>query len=40
MLKTLEFLELLGYYRRFIKNYAKETKPLNILLEKDVKFYW
>ena len=33
-----EFLGLSGYYRRFIKNYAKVTKPLNILLEKDVKF--
>ena len=35
-----EFLELSGYYRRFIKNYTMVTKPLNILLEKDVKLYW
>ena len=35
-----EFLGLSGYYRRFIKNYAKVTKPSNILLEKDVKFHW
>ena len=35
-----EFLGLSGYYRRFIKNYAKVLKPLNILLEKDVKLYW
>ena len=27
-----EFLGRSGYYRRFIKNYAKVTKPLNILL--------
>ena len=36
----LEFLGLSNYYRRFIKNYAKITKPLNILLEKDDKFIW
>ena len=35
-----EFLGLSNYYRRFIKNYAKITKPLNILLEKDEKFIW
>ena len=34
-----EFLGLSGYYRRFIKNYAEVTKPLNILLEKDVKLH-
>ena len=35
-----EFLGLSGYYRGFIKNHAKVPKPLNILLEKDVKFHW
>ena len=35
-----EFVGLSKYYRRFIKNYAKITEPLNILLEKDEKFIW
>ncbi|XP_034195041.2 uncharacterized protein LOC117611214 [Osmia lignaria lignaria] len=35
-----EFLELAGYYRRFIHNFAKIAKPLTILLQKDNKFFW
>ena len=35
-----EFLGLSGSYRRLIKNYAKVTKHLNILLEKVVKSHW
>lgn len=31
------FLGLLGYYRRFIKNFAKVTKPLTSCLKKDAK---
>jgi transposase InsO family protein len=34
------FLGLLGYYRRFIKDFAKITKPLTSLLKKDVNFQW
>ena len=34
------FLELTTYYRRFVENYAKISKPLVKLLEKDVEFQW
>jgi hypothetical protein len=34
------FLELAGYYRRFIEGFSKITKPMMQLLEKDKKFEW
>jgi hypothetical protein len=34
------FLGLAGYYRRFIPNISKVTKPMTKLLEKEVKFKW
>lgn len=34
------FLGLVGYYRRFIENFSKLTKPLTSLLKKDVPFNW
>ena len=34
------FLRLVGYYRKFIKNFAKIAKPLTVLTCMDVKFEW
>ena len=34
------FLGLVGYYRKFIKNFAKIAKPLTMLTQMDVKFEW
>ena len=34
------FLGLVGYYRKFIKNFAKIAKPLTMLTSMDVKFEW
>ena len=34
------FLELAGYYTRFIENFSKIVKPMTELLKKDTKFKW
>ena len=34
------FLGLAGYYRRFILDFSKITKPMTRLLQKDEKFVW
>ena len=34
------FLGLIGYYRKFIKNFAQLAKPLTLLTRADVKFEW
>jgi hypothetical protein len=34
------FLQLTGYYRRFIPNFSKIVKPITKLLEKETKFKW
>jgi hypothetical protein len=34
------FLELAGYYCRFISNFSKIAKPMTQLLEKEAKFKW
>nr|GFA05897.1 putative reverse transcriptase domain-containing protein [Tanacetum cinerariifolium] len=35
-----QFLGLIGYYRRFIKDFSKIAKSLTILTHKDKKFVW
>ena len=34
------FLGVSGYYRRFLSRYSDRTKPLTLLLQKDVKYEW
>ena len=34
------FLGLVGYYRKFIKGFAKIAKPLTMLTQQQVKFEW
>ena len=34
------FLGLVGYYRKFIKNFAKIAKPMTLLTHQQVKFKW
>ena len=35
-----QFLGHVGFYKRFIKDFSKISKPLYKLLEKDAKFVW
>jgi hypothetical protein len=39
-LEIRSFLGLLGYYRRFIKDFSKIPKPMTKLLEKNKAFEW
>ena len=38
--QLLVVLELFGYYRKFIKDFARHAKPLTMLLKKDQPFNW
>ncbi|GJR94266.1 hypothetical protein Tco_0266440 [Tanacetum coccineum] len=38
--KVRLFLELAGYYRRFIENFSKIAKPLTVLTQKSKSFDW
>jgi len=35
-----KFLGLANYYKRFIKDFAQVTRPMNMLTRKDVKWVW
>lgn len=35
-----QFLGLIGYYRRFIKDFAKISKPMTLILKKENPFVW
>jgi len=35
-----KFLGLANYYRRFIKDFARVARPMNMLVRKDVKWQW
>ena len=35
-----KFLGLANYYKRFIKDFAQVTRPMNMLMRKDVKWQW
>ena len=39
-IQVCAFLGLVGYYRKFIKNFAKIAKPLTLLTCQQVKFDW
>jgi hypothetical protein len=38
--EVLSFLRLASYYRRFIPNFSKITKPITELLQKGNKYVW
>src|SRR6266536_2946592 len=40
VIRVKKFMELCNYYRKFIKDLSKLSKPLRGLLKKDVKFLW
>jgi len=35
-----KFLGLANYYRRFIKDFAQVTRPMNTLTRRDIKWQW
>jgi hypothetical protein len=35
-----QFLGMAGYYRRFIPNFSKVSKPITELLKKEMRFIW
>ena len=38
--KVRSFLELAGYYRRFVKGFSMIAAPMTRLLQKNVKYEW
>jgi hypothetical protein len=40
VIELRSFLRLAGYYRRFILNFSKISKPITKLLKKGTKYMW
>ena len=40
VMEVRSFLSLVGYYRRFMKDFSKIVVPLTRLTQKNVKFVW
>ena len=35
-----KFLDLANYYRRFIKDFTRVARPINVLMRKNIKWQW
>lgn len=40
MVEVQRFLGMCNYYRKYVPNYSKITKPLHVLCKKDIPFVW
>ena len=40
VIEVRSFLDLVGYYKRFVEGFSKIATPMTKLLQKNVKFQW